>query len=104
MAVASLETSLSLLEQLRDPPDDSPWARLVALYTSLLKCWLRTAGLQPADCDDLTQRTLEVLLRRLPTFKHSGRSGAFRSWLRAITGNLLREFWRRQAKADSDSV
>src|SRR6516165_5444861 len=94
MAVVSPETSLSLLDRARDCDDGDAWRRLVTLYTSLLQTWLHAAGLQPADRDDLTQRTLEVLVRRLPRFAHNGRPGAFRAWLRGITVNLLRAFWR----------
>jgi RNA polymerase sigma-70 factor (ECF subfamily) len=96
MAVVSPETSLSLLDRARDRSDGDAWRRLVTLYTSLLQAWLRAAGLQPADRDDLTQRALEVLVRRLPQLVHNGRPGAFRAWLRGITVNLLREFWRRR--------
>jgi RNA polymerase sigma-70 factor (ECF subfamily) len=104
MPVPSPDTSLSLLDRLGDRTDADAWSRLVGLYTSVLHTWLRSAGLQPADCDDLTQRVLEVLVRRLPTFEHSGRPGAFRAWLRGITTNLLREFWRQQPAAGSASV
>jgi len=74
------------------------------LYTPLLHVWLGSAGLQPADRDDLTQRALEVLVRQLPTFQHTGRTGAFRAWLRGITTNLLREFWRTRPTPASESV
>jgi RNA polymerase sigma factor (sigma-70 family) len=104
MRLTSPDTSLSLLEQLREGDADGAWNRVVVLYTSLLQTWLRAAGLQPADRDDLTQRVLEVLLRQLPHFKHNGRPGAFRAWLRGITVNLLREFWRRRPSPDSPSV
>ena len=67
------ETSLSLLEQVSGSNASHAWDRLVASYSSLLHAWFRTAGLQAADCDDLTQRVLEVLVRRLPTFEHNGR-------------------------------
>ena len=57
-----------------------------------LRMWsaavLRAAGyptLQAADADDLTQQVLTVVVRKLPAFRHSGRPGAFRAWLRAIT-------------------
>ena len=36
---------------------------------------------------------LAVLVRELPHFERRG-PGAFRSWLRAITANRLRNFWR----------
>jgi RNA polymerase sigma-70 factor (ECF subfamily) len=104
MSVPSPETSLSLLDRLREPDADAAWERLVRLYTSLLQVWLQAAGLQAADRDDLTQRVLEVLLRRLPTFEHNGRTGAFRAWLRGITVNLLREFWRQRPRADSVAI
>jgi RNA polymerase sigma-70 factor (ECF subfamily) len=104
MTTASPETSLSLLHQLREPGADDAWGRLAALYTSLLQDWFRGAGLQAADCDDLTQRVLEVLHRRMTDFEHNGRAGAFRAWLRNIVANLLREFWRRRPKPGSDAV
>jgi RNA polymerase sigma-70 factor (ECF subfamily) len=104
MSVSSPETSLSLLEQLQGPDAAGAWERVVKLYTSLLHVWLHAAGLQAADRDDLTQRVLEVLIRRMPEFKHNGRAGAFRAWLRGIAVNLLREFWRRRPVPASGSV
>lgn len=103
MPVPSPGTSASLLDQARGRVD-SAWDRLVALYTPLLHAWLMSAGLQPADRDDLTQRILEILVRQLPEFEHNGRPGAFRAWLRGITANLLREHWRGQPTAAADSV
>ncbi len=104
MPVSSPETSLSLLNRLHDRSDDDAWQRFVGIYSSLLRAWLHAAGLQAADRDDLSQRAFEVLVRRLPEFRHAGRPGAFRAWLRGITVNLLREFWRRRPAAESASV
>jgi RNA polymerase sigma-70 factor (ECF subfamily) len=104
MTAPSPDTSASLLERARAAGDDGAWRALVSLYTPLLHVWLGSAGLQPADRDDLTQRTLEVLVRQLPTFQHTGRTGAFRAWLRGITTNLLREFWRTRPTPASESV
>jgi RNA polymerase sigma-70 factor (ECF subfamily) len=87
-------TSASLLERLRDHHDAGAWQKLVLVYTPLMRAWLRPAALQPCDVDDLTQRVLLVVVRKLPGFAHNGRPGAFRTWLRAITANVLREFWR----------
>src|SRR5580693_3710141 len=103
MPTSSPETSLSLLEQLREPENTEAWARVVTVYTSLLGAWFHAAGLQSADRDDLTQRALEVLFRQMPEFEHSGRPGAFRAWLRSVAVNLLREFWRRRPMPESAS-
>jgi RNA polymerase sigma-70 factor, ECF subfamily len=104
MAAASPETSLSLLEELRDRHNGCAWDRVGVIYTSLLRTWFRAAGLQSADCDDLTQRVLEVLVRRVAEFEHNGLRGAFRAWLKAITVNLLREFWRQRPTPASASA
>jgi RNA polymerase sigma-70 factor (ECF subfamily) len=95
------ETSVSLLDRLRDSPDDASWLRLVDLYAPVIQAWLRRQGLQPADADDLAQDVLAVLVRELPGFQHRG-AGAFRSWLRTITVNRLRSFCRtRQSRPDA---
>jgi RNA polymerase sigma factor (sigma-70 family) len=103
MPVPSPETSASLLDQARARCAGA-WDRLVALYTPLLEAWLTAAGLQPADREDLSQRVLEILVRQLPGFEHNGRTGAFRAWLRGITVNLLREFWRTRPEPEAGSV
>jgi RNA polymerase sigma-70 factor (ECF subfamily) len=88
------DTPISLLERLRLRPDAASWERLVDLYTPLIRAWLRRHALQDSDADDLTQDVLGVLVRELPNFRHDLRRGAFRRWLRQVTVNRLRVFWR----------
>jgi RNA polymerase sigma factor (sigma-70 family) len=88
-----VETSVSLLERLTDRPTDPDWRRLFDLYQPLLRSWALRAGLGDADADDLVQETLSVVVREVPQFQR-GRAGAFRSWLRAILANRLRDFFR----------
>jgi RNA polymerase sigma-70 factor (ECF subfamily) len=90
------DTSLSLLERLRVQPDAPSWQRLVDLYTPLIHGWLRRQGVRPQDADDLVQEVLGVVVRELPRFQHDRRRSAFRCWLRTITLNRLRGFWRSQ--------
>lgn len=55
------------------------------------------------ECDDLTQDIMVVLVREIPTFRHSGHRGAFRSWLRTVATNRLRNHWRaRRGSPSSD--
>jgi RNA polymerase sigma-70 factor (ECF subfamily) len=102
-------TSATLLERLRDRNDAEAWRVLVELYTPLLTGWLRRYALQGADVDDLVQEILAAVVREAPRFRHSGRPGAFRHWLRTILANRLREFWRARRSqptgtGDSDFV
>jgi RNA polymerase sigma-70 factor (ECF subfamily) len=95
MAVSSPRTPLSLLDRICGGDRDA-WRRLLAIYEPLLHHWLRSSALQASDRDDLTQQVLAVLVSKLPHFRHSGRDGAFRAWLRRITLHELRVFFRRR--------
>ena len=89
------ETPLSLLDRLRRRPDDQPsWRRLTDLYAPLIHRWLMQHETPEADADDLAQEVLLVLARELAAFDHNGRKGAFRHWVRSVTANRLRSYWR----------
>jgi RNA polymerase sigma factor (sigma-70 family) len=88
------ETSFSLLEQVQGEADAASWRRLVELYTPLIRAWLHHHDVPPHDADDLTQEVLGAVVRDLPSFRHDRRRGALRRWLRTITVNRLRHYWR----------
>jgi RNA polymerase sigma factor (sigma-70 family) len=88
------ETSATLLQRLNDRSDSVAWRRLVDLYTPLIHAWLRRQGVSAEDADDLTQDVLGIVVREVSGFRHNGRVGAFRTWLRTITINCLRQSWR----------
>ncbi|MBN1854834.1 MAG: sigma-70 family RNA polymerase sigma factor [Pirellulales bacterium] len=92
------ETSLSLLDRLHTGTDSNSWQQLAQIYTPLLQSWLRRYGLESNDADDIIQEVLVVVFKELPLFQHSGRQGAFRSWLRTILANRLRNYWRARQK------
>jgi RNA polymerase sigma factor (sigma-70 family) len=96
-------TPLSLLERLSQQPfDDSSWRRFVDLYTVWLESWLgRLAHLPPGhpDSADILQSVFAVVCRKMASFQHNGRPGAFRAWLRSILVNCLREHQKRQQRA-----
>jgi RNA polymerase sigma-70 factor, ECF subfamily len=87
-------TSASLLDRLQRDADPADWRRLVDLYSPLVRNWLRRHEVKGADADDLVQEVLAVVVRRVPDFRHNRRVGAFRAWLRAITVNCIRDFWK----------
>lgn len=87
-------TSISLLGRAADPADSDSWDRLAELYVPLMRRWLVQYDVQRSDADDLIQEVLAVLMQELPQFDHNQRTGAFRSWLRKILVNRLRNLWR----------
>ena len=92
------ETSISLLDRVCRDSDSEAWQRLAAIYTPALLGWLRRYDIQPSDADDLVQEVLMVVSREVSQFEHSGRRGAFRTWLRTILVHRLRNFWRSRGR------
>ena len=87
-------TSATLLERLRDRADSDAWARMVEIYTPMIRLWLGRYGLPEPDVDDISQTALSSVVASLHNFHHNGRVGAFRSWLRTITVNSIRQRFR----------
>ncbi len=92
--MSSPSTSRSLLARARDPADSASWRRMTDLYSPLIRRWVRQNVDQPADADDVVQEVLAALHRDLSGFEHNERAGAFRTWLRRITANRLRNYWQ----------
>lgn len=89
-------TSQSLLGQIQGGPEGLAWQRWHALYEPLIHGWLARHRLIAADRDDVSQNVLAVVVRRIGEFHHNGRVGAFRTWLKSITINCLRDTWKAQ--------
>jgi RNA polymerase sigma-70 factor (ECF subfamily) len=86
-------TSRSLLVRARQGQEPA-WQRIVNLYRPLIHGYLTYQGVPFQEADDLAQEVLAVVVRELPHFEHAGRTGAFRTWLRHITVNRVRAFFR----------
>lgn len=86
-------TSVSLLERAKagSNPD---WDRLVSVYQPLIFNWLRRQSMPHHASEELAQEVLLVVLKELGGFAHPGRPGAFRGWLRVITANRARAYWK----------
>lgn len=89
------ETRLSVLARVQQTTTGSSWHEFAELYEGLIQGWLRRQGVQDQDADDIHQEVMTIVLRKIEGFEHSGRTGAFRAWLKSITSNCLRDFWKK---------
>ena len=91
-------TSASLLERLQQPaPAAADWKRFHDLYLPLLRNWLtRTPGLGD-ESEDVVQEVLIVVFNKVPEFRRQ-REGSFRTWLRKVTANRVRTWWRTRQR------
>ena len=77
-------TSVSLLETLRQSPDNAlAWERFVVRYRPMLIRWCREWGLQGADAEDVAQDVLARLTAVLGKFRYD-QSRCFRAWLKTL--------------------
>jgi len=88
-------TSLSLLERIK-VQDQAAWERLVTLYSPLVYRWCRQAGLQAADAADVGQEVFRAVARKIAQFRHEREENTFRGWLRTITRNKVRDYYRHK--------
>ena len=87
-------TRLSILARVQATTAGDSWAEFSGLYDGMIHRWLDRQGVKRQDADDIRQEVMTVVLRQIGDFNHNGQAGAFRSWLRSITANCMREFWR----------
>jgi RNA polymerase sigma-70 factor (ECF subfamily) len=87
------QTRQSLLLRAQAGEEDA-WKDLTDLYRPLVIGWLNRQGVPARDLDDLSQDILLSVVKHLPAFEHSGRRGAFRSWLRSIVCSRTTDYWR----------
>ena len=73
--------------------DQAAWRDLTDLYCPLLVGWLRAQAVPAGEVDDLVQDILLSVVQNLSGFRHSGRRGAFRAWLRAIAHSRACDSW-----------
>jgi RNA polymerase sigma-70 factor (ECF subfamily) len=88
-------TSSTLLVRIR-AKDQEAWRKLVHLYSPLVYRWCQQAGLQATDAADVGQEVFRAVARTVGGFRHDRAGDSFRSWLRTITHNKLRDFARRE--------
>ncbi|MCA9212527.1 MAG: sigma-70 family RNA polymerase sigma factor [Planctomycetales bacterium] len=102
-----MDTSHNLLRNAKESHSDA-WNRFVRVYTPLISRWLTRFGVAASDLPDLTQEVLLAAATDLNKFEHSGRPGAFRTWLRTVALHRCRRHWRQQQRnvsvARSDSI
>jgi RNA polymerase sigma-70 factor (ECF subfamily) len=91
-------TSLSLLQRVRNR-DQQGFHRLMNLYGPLVDGWLRSTGLQDADCHNVSQEVFQKVWRKIDTFRRDRPTDSFRGWLRTITKRKLIDYHRAQKKS-----
>ena len=92
-----MDTSASLLESLKHSDGGDSWSRLTHLYGPLIRKWMKFANANSDDQDDVLQEVLHQVSLKIKEFELGEQTGSFRSWLKKITINCLRNYSRKLA-------
>ncbi len=99
-------TRASLLLRLTDRSDAEAWSEFHKLYAPLLYRYARRRGLSRDDAEEIRDRCLEVVTRKMPTLEYDKERGGFKNWLRRVADNKVVDFLRkrRERKADTEEI
>jgi RNA polymerase sigma-70 factor (ECF subfamily) len=95
-------THTSLLFRLADREDSEAWGRFVRLYAPIILTWIKKLGIERQSAEDLAQEVIFVIVRKAE-FIRQNRPDSFRAWLRTVTLNKCRD-WFRQRKQTTHAV
>ncbi|MEQ8768077.1 MAG: sigma-70 family RNA polymerase sigma factor [Planctomycetota bacterium] len=86
----------SLLERLRKPDDGEAWQRFFELYAPLILSYALARGLTRADAEEVRDQTLELLCRKLRSFRYDRHRGRFKAWLHRIVRAKVIDLHRKR--------
>lgn len=93
-----MKTNHLLLEQAKEDLASEAWNEMVQCYRQLIEKWISRYDKDRNSVQDISQDVLLAVVTELPKFEHNGRTGAFRNWLRVITLNRVRQFWKNRKR------
>jgi RNA polymerase sigma-70 factor (ECF subfamily) len=78
--------------------EPAAWERLVSLYAPLVLHWCRHNGLQDQDVADIFQEVFQAVVVYVGSFRRERAGDTFRGWLRRITQNKVRDYFRKRGR------
>ncbi len=89
-------TRETLIKKLRYSESEADWEEFVYFYRRFIYSIIKRMGLQESDCDDMLQKVLLKIWKKIPEFEPNQRKGAFRSWISSTTRNTVYNFSKKQ--------
>jgi RNA polymerase sigma-70 factor (ECF subfamily) len=83
-----------MLLRIRDRSDSGAWQTFDAIYRPMLQRFAQARGLSPADAEEIAQQCLAVIADRIVEFSYDPQKGRFKSWLRTLVNNRVRNLLR----------
>ena len=89
-------TSVTLLERVKDPRDETAWRAFYGLYQPMLVKYAKVQGLRGPEAEDVAQDCMASLARHMRRFRYARDRGRFREYLRRTANNRIASLRRRR--------
>ena len=93
-----VETRMSMFVRLGDEREQEAWAEFVRNYGPMIAAWCFRQGLGESEAADVTQTVLVKLVGVMRDSRYDPAKGSFRSWLKTVTNNAVRDVMRTWKK------
>ncbi|MCM8533609.1 MAG: sigma-70 family RNA polymerase sigma factor [Lentisphaeraceae bacterium] len=84
-------TRRTLIERVTNSADESSWDEFVNIYQRYVLGFMLKMGINFHEAEDLTQKVMVKLWKKLPEFEYRPGTCRFRSWLAIISRSLIRD-------------
>jgi RNA polymerase sigma factor (sigma-70 family) len=91
-------TRVSLLQRVRSGDHPASWEEFYSVYHPFLLRYAASRGLSEADACDVVQEIFMRLFRVLQKFQYDPRRARFRTWLKRVAQNSIRDWLRRSRR------
>lgn len=96
-------TRASLLLRIRDRGDASAWRDFDTLYRPLLYRFALARGLDHSEAEDVVQHAMIAIQQHISGFDYDPTKGRFKSWLRTIVNNRVRNLLASRHERPAES-
>lgn len=98
-------TSTEFLERLRSRESEA-WNTFLRIYVPLIRFWCLQSGFGLAwpERQDISQEVCAKVSAGIHKFDHNRKESSFRGWLRTITNNQIRDYFRARKKNENVTV
>ena len=90
------DTRVSLIQKLDRMFCAEAWDEFHRLYCPPILRVARFRNLNQNDADDIAQEVMLALVNRIADFEYARDRGLFRNWVRTVTENKIRDFYRKK--------
>ena len=95
-------TRMTLIDKIRNQQDEKSWEEFVYFYEKYIQKVVVSLGVCKEDVEDLSQKVLLALWKKLPEFKYQPEKCKFRTWMKSLIRSNVNDYFRKCGRYSRD--